>query len=311
MSAHAVEPLVDEPPRRSARREHIPIAIFYMVASGMVFACSSAASKWLVQSYPFGEVLFTRTATSLVALSLFILPAAGLSVYRTQRLGAHALRACSQAGSQSLLLIAFSLMPLAGVTAITFSSPLFATLASAYFLHERVGAVRWIVLLVGFAGVLLIAQPGTDSFQVGALFALGNAILFGTVTVGVRGMTNTESTATLTMYQLTLLSVVYAATLPFGFRMPDGLDALVMIASGLANGAAQYWWTRAIHLAPTSAVVPFQYLSLVWAMVLGFAVWGDLPTAGLISGSAIVVASGLFLFWREARRMPVPAEADA
>ncbi len=160
----------------SQRREHIPLAIFYMVASGAVFTCSSAASKWLVAIYPVGEVLFTRTLVALVLVAAFILPSAGFAIYRTQRLGAHALRASSQALSQSMLLIAFMLMPLAGATAIMFSSPIFATLASAWFLHERVGAVRWIALFVGFLGVLVIAAPGADSFQIGALFALGNAV---------------------------------------------------------------------------------------------------------------------------------------
>ncbi len=293
----------------SARREHIPRAIFYMIASGAVFNCSNAASKWLIATYPIGEVLFARTLVALITLGAFILPAAGLAVYRTTKLRAHAMRACSQVGSQTMLLIAFSMMPLAGATAIMFSSPIFSTLASSYFLHERVGAVRWVVLLIGFLGVLVIANPGADTFQVGALFALGNAVLFGTVVAGVRGMSATESAQTLIMYQLTFLACAYAFALPFGFIVPDGFSALVMVGSGVGNGAAQYLWTRAIHLAPTSAVVPFQYIQLVWAMLLGFAIWGDLPTAGLLIGSAIVIVSGMFLFWHETRKVPV-ADAD-
>jgi drug/metabolite transporter (DMT)-like permease len=219
------------------------------------------------------------------------------------------MRACSQVGSQTMLLIAFSMMPLAGAIAIMFSSPIFSTLASSYFLHEKVGPVRWTVLFVGFLGVLVIANPGADTFQIGALFAFGNAVLFGTVVAGVRGMAATESANTLVMCQLTILSTVYAFALLFGFVMPTGFDALLMIASGIGNGGAQYLWTRAIHLAPTSAVVPFQYIQLVWAMLLGFAIWGDLPTLGLLLGSAVVICSGLFLFWHETRRMPV-AEPD-
>jgi len=276
-----------------------------MIASGAVFNCANAASKWLVASYPIGEVLFSRSLVALLTMALFILPAAGWTVFRTQRLRAHAMRATSQVGSQTMLLIAFSLMPLAGATAIMFSSPIFSTLASAYFLRERVGPARWGVLLIGFLGVLVIANPGADSFQIGALFALGNAVLFGTVVAGVRGMSATESTETLIMDQLTLLTAAYALALPFGFIMPAGFDALVMIGSGVGNGAAQYLWTRAIHLAPTSAVVPFQYLQLVWAMLLGFAIWGDLPTAALLIGSAIVIGSGMFLFWHETRKVPV------
>jgi drug/metabolite transporter (DMT)-like permease len=292
------------------RQENIPLAILYMVVSGVVFTGSSAASKWLVASYPIGEVLFVRTGVALLIVAAFVLPTVGLAVYRTTRLRAHGMRACSQFCSQWMLLIAFGMMPLAGATAIMFSSPIFTTLASSYFLHEKVGVARWSVLLIGFLGVLVIASPGTDSFQIGALFALGNAVLFGTVVAGVRGMTTTESTATLITYQLTLLTIAYGLTLPFGFVMPDGLGALIMVLSGLGNAGAQYWWTRAIHLAPASAVVPFQYLQLVWAMLLGFAIWGELPTIGLIIGSAVVIASGLFLFWRETRRVPVN-EPDA
>src|SRR3954453_198348 len=294
-----------EPATEHLRRPHIPLAIFLMIASGAVFSCSNAASKWLVATYPVGEVLFARTLVGLLTLGVFILPATGLAVFRTARLRAHVMRACSQVGSQTMLLIAFSLMPLAGAIAIMFSSPIFSTLASSYFLHEKVGRVRWAVLLVGFLGVLVIANPGADSFQVGALFAFGNAVLFGTVVAGVRGMAATESANTLIMFQLTILTTVYAFALLFGFVMPTSLDALIMIVSGIGNGGAQYLWTRAIHLAPTSAVVPFQYIQLVWAILLGFAIWGDLPTVGLLLGSAVVIGSGLFLFWHETRRMPV------
>jgi drug/metabolite transporter (DMT)-like permease len=297
-----IEPAADRP----MRQERIPLAILYMVGAGAVFAGSSAASKWLVATYPLGEVLFTRTVIGLLACSMFILPMTGLAVFHTRRPGAHVIRGVSQTCSQSLLLLAFSLMPLASATAINFSSPLFATLASAIFLKEAVGPARATALIVGFLGVLIVTSPGAETFQIGALFALANAVLFGTVTAGVRGMTATESAATLTMYQLTMLSCAYALMLPFGFVVPTWGDALLMTANGMGNGLAQYWWTRAIHMAPTAAVVPFNYLSLVWAVILGFAVWGDVPTLSLLIGSAIVVGSGLFLLWRESRRAVVP-----
>jgi drug/metabolite transporter (DMT)-like permease len=202
------------------------------------------------------------------------------------------------------------MMPLASATAINFSAPLFATLASIIFLKEAVGAARWIALSVGFLGVLIVTNPGADTFQTGALFALANAVLFGTVTAGVRGMTATESAETLAMYQLAMLSALYALSLPFGFVMPNNwFDVGLIVINGLTNLGGQYWWTRALHLAPTSAVVPFQYLSLIWAMLFGFALWGDIPTIGLLVGSAIVVGSGLFLLWRESRKPAVSTAA--
>jgi drug/metabolite transporter (DMT)-like permease len=297
-----VERPIPEPP---ARQERIPQAIFYMVAAGFIFAFSSAASKWLVATYPVGEVLFSRVFVSLVVFSAFILPTSGMVVLHTRRHRAHVLRSMSQFTSQTLLLIAFSMMPLASATAINFSAPLFATLASVVFLKETVGAARWSALVIGFLGVLIVTNPGSETFQIGALYALGNSLLFGTVTVGVRGMTTTESAKTLTIYQLIWLSIFYGMTLPFFFVMPSWGDMPLIIGNGICNLLGQYWWTRAIHLAPTSAVVPFQYLSLIWAMGFGFALWGDVPTVGLIVGSAIVVGSGLFLLWRESRpKMP-------
>ena len=304
----ATSPSAERPlPEPPARQERIPQAIGYMIAAGAIFAFSSAASKWLVATYPPGEVLFSRVFVSLILFSAFALPTEGLAVLRTRKPVAHVLRSISQFTSQTLLLIAFSLMPLASATAINFSAPLFATLASLVFLKEPVGPARWLALVVGFFGVLIVTNPGGETFQVGALYALGNALLFGTVTAGVRGMSTTESAKTLTMYQLIWLSIFYGMTLPFFFVMPTAADMPLIVANGICNMLGQYWWTRAIHLAPTSAVVPFQYLSLVWAMGLGFALWGDIPTIGLVIGSAIVVGSGLFLLWHESRpKMPEP-----
>lgn len=310
-SVVTIIPSSDDPPAtaRPERQERIPLAIFLMISAGLIFSFSSAASKILAETYPVGEVLFTRVLVSFVLFSAFALPTAGIGVFHTRRPVAHVLRSMSQFTSQTLLLIAFTMMPLASATAINFSAPLFATLASLFFLKEPVGPVRWIVLLIGFVGVLIVTNPGAETFQVGALYALANAVLFGTVTAGVRGMTMTESAKTLTMYQLLLLTLFYGLTLPFAFRMPVWSDMLLIVANGVTNMLGQYWWTRAIHLAPTSAVVPFQYFSLLWAMMFGFALWGDVPTVGLLIGSAIVVASGLFLIWYETRkRKQLPAE---
>ena len=104
------------------------------------------------------------------------------------------------------------------------------------------------------------------------------------------------------MYQMLIMSAAFSLMLPFGFIMPTWTDAGWLVLNGVGNGLAQYWWTRAIHLAPTSVVSPFQYFSLIWAMMLGFAIWGDVPTVSLLIGGAIVAGSGLFLLWRESRK---------
>lgn len=225
----------------SPRAEHVTLGIFYMIGATFMFSVSSAASKLLVADYPPGEVMFVRTAISLIVVAIMILPRTGLAVYRTSKPGAHVLRAMSQTASQTCIILAFSMMPFASVVAISFAAPLFATLASAFFLREPVGGARWIALTVGFLGVLIVTNPGADTFQIGALFALGNAILYGTVTAGVRGMSRTESTDTLMMYQMTLLTFTFGCMLPLGVKLPaHGIDVVWMLVLGFANVIGQY-----------------------------------------------------------------------
>lgn len=283
----------------NTRSDHVPLGIVFMLGAGAMFAISSAVSKWQVVDYSFAEVLLFRTLGSLITCAAIILPRRGFNVFRTRRLRDHAGRSLTQAVAQSCILIAISLMPLAGAIAINFSAPLFATLFAALWLNERVGGARWGALLVGFCGVLLVASPGADSFRLGALFALANAVLYGSVTAAVRGMTTTESSETLTIYQMVFLAVFFCLPLPFFFRVPAPFDGIIMLGNGVLNGLGQYWWTRALSLAPPAAVGPFYYFTLVWAMLIGWMFWGDVPTVGLVAGSAIVVASGLFLLWHE------------
>jgi drug/metabolite transporter (DMT)-like permease len=268
----------------------------------VVFAGVNALVKIEVARYPIGEVAFYRALFALVAVAVLILPRTGMAVFRTRRYLAHLQRGVSQFGSMTCIFIAFSLMSLGSAVAISFAAPLFTTLLSAVILKERVGPHRWSALAVGFVGVLIVTEPGAGTIQLGAFFALANAVLISSVAVAIRRMSLTESTETLTLYQMIVITVCTLFLLPFGFEAPSWLDAGAMALAGIGNGVAQYWWTRALSLAPPSAVVPFNYLSLVWATLLGFAIWGDIPTPHLLLGAAVVVASGLYLLWRETLR---------
>jgi drug/metabolite transporter (DMT)-like permease len=297
--------------RRSAparlAADRVPLGIAFMLNATLVIAISQAASKWLVADYSVAEVLFFRALGSLGIMAALILPRRGPAVFRTQRFGAHFGRNVAQAVAQCLILIALSLMPLAGVIAINFSAPLFAAMFAAMFLHEPIGRTRGLALVVGFGGVLIVASPGAGSFNAGAVFAIANAIMFGSITTAVRGLSATESTETLIMHQMVLHTGLFAAACAIlGFSWPsDGTAWTVLLVNGGLNGIGQYLWTRALSLAPPAAVGPYYYFVLVWAIVLGFVVWGDVPTLALLAGSAVVVGSGLFLLWHERGRKPL------
>lgn len=299
-------------------KDDVPRGIFCMIAATVSFSIAFAISKWVVALYPVGEVMFLRSFSMFVVVAMIMLPITGFSVFATQRPRDHIARGLSQAVSQTLSVLAFSLMPLAGAVAINFSAPLFAALVSIIWLKERAGPARWGALLIGFFGVLVVTNPGENSLTLGALCALGNAIMYGSVTVAVRGMTKTEAANTLLIWQMVTLTFFHSFLLLFGWRLPTPIDAALLFSSGLANACGQYFWTQALRFAPTTAVSPFYYLMLVWAAIIGFVVWGDVPTMGLVVGSIIVVASGLFLLCHEARLQRaikvgplVPAKAQA
>jgi drug/metabolite transporter (DMT)-like permease len=281
-----------------------------MLTATLLFSGSFALSKWLVADYSFAEVLFFRAVGSLAVCALLVLPRTGLAVFRTQRLAAHIGRNVTQGTSQALFVVALGLMPLAGVVAINFAAPIFAALFAALYLHEKIGRARGTALLIGFIGVLLVASPGADMFRAGAFFAIANAVTYGSVTAAVRGLTATESTETLTMYQMICLTVFFGLGMGlFGFTMPTPGTVGVLLINGAFNGAGQYAWTKSLSLAPPAALGPFYYFSLVWALLLGFLFWGDVPSLTLLAGSAVVVGSGLFLLWHEsARKTPPPAD---
>lgn len=282
------------------KTDRVLLGIALMVGATVFLTLSNVLSKLLVVRYPVGEVMVFRSAVGLALCSLFVLPRHGLAVFRTSKPRAHVARGLSQAVSQTLTVAALGLMPLASVTAIGFSAPLFAAIVAILIYRERADAVRWTALVMGFLGVLVVTRPGTETLQVGALLALGNAVMYGSVTVAVRGMTKTESAPTLLMWQMSVMAAAHLGLLLLGFRAPRIEDAGLFAALGCCHVGAQYLWTQALARAPATAVSPFYYLMLVWGVAFGFLLFGEVPSPMLLAGAAVVVGSGLLLVAHEA-----------
>jgi drug/metabolite transporter (DMT)-like permease len=307
------------PPRRfampAASREQIRAGIFYMIASVSIFSLVNAIVKWQSANYPVGEVVFLRCLFSLAPVAVIVLAQGGLRLLRTHRLKEHLARGALQFVSMMSIFTAFSIMPLADAVAIGFSSPLFLTVLSIPLLGERVGRHRWAAVLAGFAGVLLMIGAGGGFggglASGGGALALLSAAIGASVTIAVRRMTLTEASATLVAYQTLVTTVLSAALLPFAWRSPAWPDLLMLAAAGLLAGIGQFCWTQAFRFAPAAVAAPFSYLSMIWSLVLGYVVWGDVPTVGLIGGGLVVAASGLYILYREtvrrAQSAPVPA----
>lgn len=291
-------------------REEIRRGILFMIASVFVFSVINALVKWEAERYPLAEVVFFRCVFSLVPCMALLATSGGFRLLRTQRLGEHVGRGLMQFVSMMCIFAAFGMMPLANAVAISFSSPLFLTMLSIPLLGERVGRHRWTAVLVGFAGVLLMVHArggGLDGgfASPGAVLALTSAAIGASVTIAVRRMTLTEASPTLVTYQALVTTILSAMLLPFAWTAPRWQDALIMAGIGLCSGIGQFWWTQAYRFAPAAVAAPFSYLSMIWALLLGYLIWGDVATPALIGGSLVVASSGLYILYRETvRRVP-------
>lgn len=288
-------------------REQVRSGIFYMLASVFISSVINALLKWEAARYPVGEVAFFRCAVSL--LPCFVLVAGSGNPWRllrTRQLKGHIGVGVLQFVSMMSIIAAFGMMPLADAVAITFSTPLFLTLLSIPLLGERVGPHRWAAVLLGFAGVLLMIRAGGalggGLVSTGALLALATAALSAYVTILVRRMTLTEPSAALVTHQTLVITLLTGALLPFGWVTPGWQDTLLLVGIGVLAGIGQYWWTQAFRFAPAAVAAPFSYLAMVWSLALGYLVWGDVPTPMLIAGAVVVVASGLYILYRETAR---------
>jgi drug/metabolite transporter (DMT)-like permease len=310
----------EAPPRRFAMpvpsREEVRRGIYFMISSVLAFSLINAGVKWETARYPLGEIIFLRCVFSLIPCVVLLATNGGWRLLRTQRLREHIGRGVMQFISIVSIFAAFAVMPLADAVAITFSAPLFLTMLSIPMLGERVGRHRWAAVLVGFFGVLLMVATqdgfGSGFVSTGALLALLSAAISASVTIAVRRMTLTEATPTLVTYQALMTLVLSAALLPLGWVTPYWDDLLLLAGVGICSGIGQYWWTQAFRLAPAAVAAPFSYLAMVWALGLGYLVWGDVPSSSLVAGALVVAGSGLYILYRETvRRVPTAAAIPA
>jgi drug/metabolite transporter (DMT)-like permease len=283
-------------------REDVTRGILYISASVVLSAIMGVGIKWLSDTYPAVELTFFRSFFGLIAALAIVRHGGGIGTLRTQRLGSHFLRASAWVISFICSFLSLHYLTLATSVAFSFLAPLFMTVLSVPMLGERVGIHRWAAVLLGFLGVLFMARPNGEVFQLGAVFGIANAFFWGIGSVSVRQLTRTETSSSITFYTHLFSTLILGVALPFFWTPPSWQGLLAMAGLGLLGGISQFWTTQALSYAPAAAIAPFNYTQMIWAVIFGFIVWGDLPTLNLIIGVAIVVASGLYILHRETRQ---------
>jgi len=246
------------------------------------------------------ESLFYRQALALPLVLGWLLAGPGLASVRTARFGAHLWRTAIGLGGMALNFLTFTLLPLAEATVLLFTTPIFATILSALLLGEQVGRHRWAAVLLGFAGVAVVVDPGDWAVPpLGVAVGLTAATVVSGVSITLRQIGRTES-ATTTVFWFTALSTgVLALALPLVGRIHDPVTYALLAALGLTGGLAQFALTASLRLAPVSVVMPMDYSNLVWAALLGWLLFATMPSPTLWLGAPLIIASGLWIVWRE------------
>jgi drug/metabolite transporter (DMT)-like permease len=284
-------------------------AILLKLISALLFAVMSALVRWLGAKYPIGQLMFYRSAFGILPVVLIYAWRRELAAaVRTTRLRGHIGRGSISVFGMVCSFSSLARLPIVDATAISFSSPLITVAFSAIFLRERVRIYRWSAVIVGFFGILVMLIPYFDlsmhaavatTTVVGFAFAIGGAFCNAGSVIQTRRLTQTETTSSIVFYFSLVCALAGLATWPFGWISPTWPELAALTAIGLCGGVAHILLTESYRWAPASLVAPFDYTSMVWAFVLGYFFFNELPTVYVFVGAAIIAAAGLFVIWRE------------
>jgi len=288
------------------------LGISLKVLSALVFTMMSATLKTLTARYPVGEVVFFRSAFALLPLLVWLGWQGDLiNAVRTRNIVGHFKRGLIGTSGMYLGFAALSYLPLHDAIAIGYASPLIVVILAAILLNEEVRAYRWSAVAIGFVGVLIMLSPylKVETFTggfgagptLGALCALFGAFCSAGAMIQVRRLTATEKTGAIVFYFFILASALSLCTVVLGWRRPDAMDLLLFVVGGILGGTGQILLTQSYRYADTSVIAPFEYTTMIWALLFGWFVFGDLPTLTMLTGATIVAGTGLFIVWREHR----------
>lgn len=265
-------------------------------ASGVfLFVCADAAIKGFSADYHAVMIAWFSGLFGAVSSTALGVRGFGVRALRTRHPVAQIARGLLISGSMVSAFLALKFMPLADVSAVHYSTPLFVAALAVPLLRERLTRAQVAALAVGFAGVMLIAQPGAGVFRPAALLAIASAFLYAIAMIITRRLRADETAAATMAWSHGTVVAVTSLALPWFWAAPPALDVALLVLLGLVNGVAHYCVMQAYRLAPAARVAPFDYTALAWATLFGFVFWGDFPATGVWIGVVLIVATTLYL----------------
>lgn len=282
-------------PAPGAPQPNVLRGIAFLLSATVVFALMDATLKYLARFYPVPGLVWARYAAHMGLMIVILGPRLRLDLVRTKQPGMQVLRAACLLGTTLFFVYALRYLPMAQALAISFIAPLLVTALSVKFLAERVAPMQWFAVAVGLAGVLIIVRPGGGVFGPAALLPLCGAVCFSFYQIITRRLAGRDNPFTTLFYTALVGALLMSAALPFAWVWPDPWHGVLLVCAGLLGGTGHFLLIKAFEQAPASALAPFGYAQLVWAVALGYLVFGDLPDAWALAGMGVIVASGLMV----------------
>ncbi len=288
------------------------LGISLKLISALAFTLMSAGIKATAARYPTGELVFFRSFFALIPLLIWLAWRSELpSALKTRNLRGHMKRGVIGSTGMFCGFAALQFLPLSDAVALGYAAPLGVVVLAALVLKERVRIYRWSAVTIGFIGVLIMLSPhltgGTLSQglqagpALGAALGLAGAFCSAFASIEVRLLTKTEPTGAIVFYFMLLTSALGLATAAFGWRMPDLPDAALMVAIGILGGLGQILLVQAYRFGDASLIAPFEYSTMIWAVIIGWFLFGEWPVNTILIGATIVIASGIYVILREQR----------
>ena len=269
-----------------------------MFISICAFSVMDVIVKW-TNDYPVGQVLFFRGFCGLIPI-LFIIPKERyIDFYKTSRPLLHFKRCMAGIIALISIIIALRNLPLATVVSVTFAAPIFTTIFSIFLLNEKVGFYRWLAVMVGFIGIIVISEPGFSSlnfyFILPIIFCLGLSY----VAITIRRLSTTEPVWLIGFFFSISIMILSFFTFYQNWLLPNLIDLFLLSMIGILGGLANLWLTQSYKLSEVSLVTPVKYLALVFAIIFGYLIWDEIPTTKTLFGAILVIASSIIIFRRE------------
>ena len=276
-----------------------------MALAMLLLTIGDAMTKWVGGRLPVGQIIFFRALFIFIPTFFFIFTSGGSASIKVVDRRGVGLRALFYLSATAAIATSMVLLPLADAVALLFAGPLFVTALAIPMLGEHIGWRRWAAVLTGFAGVLIMLRPTPDAIHLLAIVPIFAALLSALRDVTTRGISATESSNAIMFWSNVALVIVSAGSAPFGWEPMTVTDFWQLALMGMLVGVAHYLMIEAFRVAEAAAISPLKYTGIVWAALLGYFFWGTVPDEFILSGGALVIASGLYILHRETRTKPV------